>query len=73
MKIIRKNTNSRRFVEIEYGQCFVINTDIDAVYMRMKIVNSEYTYAAVDLTTGQIYAFDRDTIVTPIKAKVEIE
>lgn len=73
MKVVRKKTNSCRFGEIEYGQCFVIDTDIDAVYMRMKVVNSEYTYAAVDLTTGQIYAFDRDSIVTPIKAEVVIE
>lgn len=72
MEIVNKKKSSCRFDEIEKGQCFVIDTDIDAIFMRMQVVNSEYTFAAVDLTTGQIYAFDSDSIVTPIEARVEI-
>ena len=72
MEVVNKKKPSCRFDEIEEGQCFTIDTDIDAVYMRMKTVSKEYTYAAVDLTTGQLYAFDPDSIVTPIDARVEI-
>ena len=73
MEIVRKKKSSCRFDEIEKGQCFVIDTDIDAIYMRMQVVNSEYAYAAVDLITGQIYAFNPDAIIVPIEARVEIE
>jgi len=73
MEIVRKKTDSCRFNEIEKGQCFIIETDIDSIYMRMQVVNFEYRFAAVDLTTGQIYVFDPVAIVTPIKAKVVFE
>ena len=72
MEVVSKKKPSCRFDEIEKGQCFTIDTDIDAIYMRMKVVSKEYTYAAVDLTTGQLYAFNPDSIVTPIEARVEI-
>lgn len=72
MEIVRKKRSSCRFDEIEKGQCFINNTDL-VVYMRMQVVNTEYTYAAVDITTGQIYAFDPDATVVPIEARVEIE
>ena len=73
MEVINKKKASCKFDEIEKGQCFVIDTDIDGIYMRMKVVNAEYTFAAVDLTTGQIYAFNPDQTVIPIEAKVVIE
>lgn len=68
MEIVRKIRSSCRFDEIEKGQCFVTDTDIDGVYMRMHVGN-----AAIDLTTGQTYTFDLDSMVTPINARVEIE
>lgn len=73
MEISSKKKPFCRFDEIEKGQCFVIDTDIDTIYMRMQVVNAEYIDAAVDLKTGKLYAFDPDTIVTPIKAIVEIK
>ena len=72
MEIVRKKKPSCKFDEIEKGQCFVCDTDIDAIYMRMQMVSTLYTYAAVDLTTGQIYSFEPDSIVNPIEARVEI-
>ena len=72
MEIVRKKRSSCRFDEIEKGQCFVNNTDLD-VYMRTQVISTEFTYAAVDLTTGQVYAFNPAAIVVPIEARVEIE
>ena len=75
MEIVNKKKPSCRFDEIEKGQCFVenITSNVNAIYMRMEALNKAYTYAAVDLTTGQLYAFNPDAIVTPIEARVEIE
>lgn len=73
MEIVNKKKPSCRFDEIEEGQCFITCVNPESIYMRMKVVNSEYIFVAVDLTTGQLYAFDQDIFVTPIKAKVEID
>ena len=73
MEIVGKKKSTCRFDEIDEAQCFLIETDIDGVYMRTRvIVTTDYTYAAVDLTTGQVYAFKPDQIVIPVEARVEI-
>ena len=74
MEIVHKKKPSCRFDEIDEAQCFVIEADdIDGVYMRTRvIINTDYTYAAVDLRTGQVYYFIPDQIVIPVEARLEI-
>lgn len=72
MEIVGKLKPSCRFDEIDEGDCFINGESMDAVYMRVRVINTEYTHTAVDLTTGQIYAFSPDSIVKPVDARVEI-
>lgn len=73
MEIVRKKKESCLFEEIEEGQCFVIDTDVDAIFMRTCFVSPEYAFAAIDLETGQLLSFKRDSIVTPVKATIVLE
>jgi len=70
MEIVSKKKPSCRFDEIEKGQCFVDDADVDTIYMHIEDKYSESGYTAVDLRTGRIYNFDPDAIVTPIEARV---
>lgn len=73
MDVVNKKKRTCRFDEVDESQCFIIESDVDGVYMRTRsIINTEYIYAAVDLTTGQVYVFKPDQIVVPVEARVEI-
>ena len=77
MEVIKKQLDSCSFVDIAVGDCFVLDTDIDAVFMRTVDTGSnEFNcrhHQAVDLTDGRILEFKDDEEVFPVCAKVVLE
>ena len=71
MEVIKKQLDSCSFTDINIGDCFVLDTDIDAVFMR--VVNGNKATAAVDLTDGRVLGFNGDEEVFPVHAKVVLE
>ena len=77
MEVIKKQWDSCSFADISIGDCFVLDTDIDAVFMRIVATGSnEFNcrhQRAVDLTDGRILEFKGDEEVFPVRAKVVLE
>ena len=77
MEVIKKQFDSCSFNDISIGDCFTLDTDIDAVFMRIVASGSnEFNcrhQRAVDLTDGRILEFKGDELVFPIRAKVVID
>jgi len=75
MEVIKKQLDSCSFADINIGDCFVLDTDIDAVFMRTVATGSKEfnCQRAVDLTDGRILEFNGDELVFPVRAKVVLE
>lgn len=71
MEVIRKQLDSCSFNDINIGDCFTIDTDIDAVFM--SAVEGNKANAAVDLTDGRIMWFSPTDKVTPVHIKAVLE
>ena len=75
MKIVRKDRYSVcEFGELKVGDVFIEIVDGAEEFLQMKMneVESDETYNAVSLTTGEPYAIDADTKVRRVHAELII-
>lgn len=76
MKIIRRDKNiTCKFKELNVGDVFIeiVDGDIEYIQIKMSEIESDKTYNAVSLTTGQPYEVDGDTIVCRVTAELAIK
>lgn len=69
MEIIDNRKNATMFGNIHFGEVFF---DTDGDYL-IKIIGRDSGYNAVDLTSGCLYSFPNEDMVTPLNVKMVIE
>jgi len=78
MKIVRKDLRTKRFKDLAIGEVFIERIEGENEYIQMKITplyheDTDTTYNAVSLVSGQIYDITDDTEVELVYATLTIE